>query len=89
MWKNNMETVQVDDIFVMSYLISKGYKFTDKFMRGRRVILTFEGDRLSQEIADYFAGGDVSAIKFSEAYREIKDIVKDVLDENQQNDRRK
>ena len=65
-----------ENLYEASYLIAKSFKVLGFIKRGRKVTVRFPKSlELEQASLNYFNGGVVSAIKFTDAYRRLKDAV--------------
>ena len=65
-----------NNLYESSYLIAKSFKVLGFTRQGRKVAVRFpKTPELEKASLDYFNGGLVSAIKFTDAYRRLKDAV--------------
>ena len=62
-----------ENLYESSYLIAKSFKVLGFIKQGRKVAIRFlKTPELEKASLDYFNGGAVSAIKFTDAYRRLK-----------------
>lgn len=65
-----------ENLYEASYLIAKNFKVLGFIKQGRKVVVRFlRSPALEKTSLNYFNGGTVSAIKFTDAYRRLKDAV--------------
>lgn len=79
MQENSPVSVEVDDIYVMAFLIGKGYTTTETQTLGGRVSVRFDGEGVSEAISEYYEGGMLPCKKYAESYMRAKDLVFDAL----------
>lgn len=75
--------INVDDIYVMAYLLARGHRITDTDVQNGRVSVTFEGENLSKEISGYYTGTVIPAINYVENFKRAKSIVFEKLNEKE------
>jgi hypothetical protein len=64
------------NLYEASFLACRGFKFTGKEERGRKMELLFpQCEGLQAAVADFYSGGMVSAKQYSDWYRSLKDYV--------------
>jgi len=63
------------NLYECAYLLAKGFKLNGKEETGQKVTIFLEGDGIADEVLRYYNGGLVSAKKFTDAYRTLKDYV--------------
>ena len=65
-----------ENLYESSYLIAKNFKVLGFMKQGRKIAIRFlKTPELEKASIGYFNGGSVSAIKFTDAYRRLKDAV--------------
>lgn len=67
--------MEVDDIYVMSYLLAKGYKAGERNKRSGRVSVEFSGAGVADAISEYFSGGVLPAKDYVKCYTEARELV--------------
>ncbi|GEM_PF-4778639 len=65
-----------ENLYESSFLIAKNFKVLGFIKQSRKVAVRFlKSPELEKASLAYFNGGSVSAIKFTDAYRRLKDAV--------------
>ena len=65
-----------ENLYEISYLIAKNFKVLGFIRQGRKTAVRFlRTPELEKASLSYFNGGLISAIRFTDAYRRIKDAV--------------
>lgn len=65
-----------ENLYESSYLIAKSFKVLGFIKQGRKVGVRFlKTPELEEASMTYFNGGLIAAIKFTDAYRRLKDSV--------------
>lgn len=77
-----------ENLYESSYLVAKNFKILGFIKQGRKVAVRFlRSPDLEKTSLNYFNGGMVSAIKFTDAYRRLKDAVFQAKAEDSRHDR--
>lgn len=76
--KREVEQIEylTENLYETSYLIAKNFKVLGFNRHGRKVAVRFlKTPQLEKATLGYFNGAEVAAIKFTDAYRRLKDSV--------------
>ena len=71
----NEDKYTTQNLYEAAYLLATGFKLAGKTGDGRKVIVGFTGKGVKDAAMKYYNNGKVSAKKYSDAYRTLKDYV--------------